>query len=116
MEKRLEDLLVEIKQFRDERNWKQFHNHKDMAISLVLEANELLEHFQWKTDEEISRIADEKKEGIEEELGDIFIYLLELSDNLGVDIIAAAENKLAKNRLKYPVDKSKGLNRKYTEL
>ncbi|MFH0832721.1 MAG: nucleotide pyrophosphohydrolase [Candidatus Aenigmatarchaeota archaeon] len=114
--KELEDLLEKIKKFRDERDWKQFHNHKDMAISIVLEASELLEHFQWKSPEEIRKAAIEKKEEIGEELADIFIYLLELSDEMGIDLIEASEKKLKKNEIKYPVNKSKGTAKKYVDL
>lgn len=116
MPKDIASLLDKIKRFRDERDWKQFHNHKDMAISIVLEASELLEHFQWKNDEEIEKAAKEKKQEIEEEIADIFLYLLELSNNLGIDIIEAAERKMEKNEIKYPVGKAKGIAKKYDEL
>jgi len=109
-------LLDKIKEFRDERDWAQFHNHKDMAISIVLEAAELLEHFQWKNYEEVSKIEEGKKEELMDEIADIFVYLLELADNLGIDIIKAAERKIEKNRAKYPVDKSKGVATKYNRL
>ena len=112
----LDELLQKIKKFRDERNWAQFHNHKDMAISIVLEASELLEHFQWKKDDEINAFDNSKNERIEEEIADILIYLVELSDNLGINILEAAGKKLEKNAKKYPVDKAKGSAAKYTEL
>ena len=98
---RLDILLSKIKQFRDERNWRQFHNHKDMAISIVLEASELLEHFQWKKDDEINTFDNSKKEKIEEEIADILIYLVELSDNLGIDMLESAGKKLEKNAKKF---------------
>ncbi len=116
MEKRLDELLNKIRNFRDERDWAQFHNHKDMAVSIVIEAAELLEHFQWKKEDELDETAKLKKDKISEEIADILIYLLELSDNLGIDIIEAAENKLKKNAEKYPVEKAKGSAAKYTEL
>ncbi len=116
MTNELSHLLSKIKQFRDERDWKHFHNHKDMAISIVLEASELLEHFQWKNPEEINKYAREKKDQLEEEIADIFIYLLELSDNLDINLIEAAEEKLRKNVLRYPTTKAKGTAKKYTEL
>lgn len=112
----LENLLTRIKKFRDDRDWKQFHNHKDMAISIVLEATELLEHFQWKDEKEIEGTVKEKKEELEDEIADIFVYLLELSDNLGIDIINATEKKLKKNEIKYPVEKTKGKATKYNRL
>ena len=112
----IDPLLVKIKKFRDERNWKQFHNHKDMAISIVLESAELLEHFQWKSNEEIGATAIAKKNEIEEEIADIFLYLLELSDNLNVNLIEAAEKKMKKNEVRYPVDKARGRAVKYDAL
>ncbi len=116
MAKDIASLLEKIKKFRDERDWKQFHNHKDMAISIVLEASELLEHFQWKNNEEIEKAAKENREEIGEEMADILVYLLELSDNLEIDIIEAAEKKMRKNEIKYPVIKAKGTAKKYDEL
>ncbi len=113
---RIQKLLDKIKKFRDERDWKQFHNHKDMAISIVLESAELLEHFQWKNNEEIEKAVKESREEIGEEMADILVYLLELSDNLGIDIIEAAEKKMEKNETRYPVHKTKGSSKKYTEL
>ena len=112
----LTGLLEKIKKFRDERDWKQFHNHKDMAISIALEANELLERFQWKNEKELDEVANEKRAELEEELADIFIYLLEFSDNVGINLIKAAEKKLQKNAEKYPVFKSKGSSTKYNRL
>lgn len=116
MAKDIAGLLDKIKKFRDERDWKQFHNHKDMAISIVLESAELLEHFQWKNNEEIEKAVKENHEEIGEEMADILVYLLELSDNLGIDIIEAAEKKMKKNEIKYPVSKAKGIAKKYDEL
>jgi NTP pyrophosphatase (non-canonical NTP hydrolase) len=116
MDEKLNQLLDKIKKFRDERDWKQFHNHKDMAISIVLEASELLEHFQWKTSQEIDETVKVKKEELEEEVADILIYLLELSDNIGIDIVNAVEKKLKKNEMKYPVEKTKGTAQKYNRL
>ncbi len=116
MAKDIAGLLDKIKKFRDERDWKQFHNHKDMAISIALEAAELLEHFQWKNNEEIEKAAKESREEIGEEMADILVYLLELSDNLGIDLVEAAEKKMKKNEIKYPVSKAKGTAKKYDEL
>jgi NTP pyrophosphatase (non-canonical NTP hydrolase) len=87
-----------------------------MAISLCLEAAELLEHFQWKTQVEIEKYAKTHKGQISEELADVAMYLFELSDNLSIDLVKAIDNKLKKNARKYPVHKAKGLARKYTEL
>ena len=109
-------LTEKIKKFRDERDWKQFHNHKDMALSLALEAAELLEHFQWKSLDEAERHGVTAKAEIAEELADVAMYLLELSDNLGIDLAKAIDIKLAKNAKKYPVEKSKGRHTKYNRL
>ena len=109
-------LTEKIKKFRDERDWKQFHNHKDMALSLVLEASELLEHFQWKSSEEVQQHGELNKEEIAEELADVAMYLLEISDNLGVDLSDAIKKKLKKNAIKYPVEKARGKHTKYNKL
>ena len=112
----LNQIIEQIKQFRDERDWKQFHTHKDMALSVVLEAAELAEHFQWKTKEQAEEYAKTHKTEIGEEVADVAIYLLEFCDILGVDFIEVIKDKLAKNAAKYPVDKAKGNAKKYTEL
>jgi NTP pyrophosphatase (non-canonical NTP hydrolase) len=109
-------IIEQIRAFRDERDWRQFHNPKDMAIAISVESAELLEHFLWKKDAEVEKQITERKEQISDEIADIGIYLLELSDNLGINMIAAMERKLAKNAAKYPVEKAKGSNKKYTEL
>ncbi len=95
-------LIDKINKFRDDRDWRQFHNEKDLSLSIVLEASELLEIFQWKTSEE----GIENIEAIKDELADILIYSLMLADNLELDIEEIIEAKLAKNRQKYPIDKS----------
>ncbi|MBN1869229.1 MAG: nucleotide pyrophosphohydrolase [Candidatus Omnitrophica bacterium] len=112
----IKSLTKKIKQFRDERDWKQFHNHKDLAVALVLEAAELLEHFQWKNLQEADQHAQENKQAISDELADIAMYLLELADNLRVDLSKAIEQKLKKNTIKYPVEKAKGKHTKYNNL
>ena len=112
----IKKLTEKIRKFRDERDWMQFHNHKDMAISLALEAAEVLEHFQWKSSEEIEEYVKIKKEEISEELADVAIYLFELADNIGVDLEEAVEKKLAKNARKYPTEKARGKHTKYNKL
>ena len=111
-----QEIVEKIKKFRDERDWGQFHNHKDMALSLVLEASEVLEHFQWKNPEEVEKYAKQCKDQIAEELADVAMYLFELADNLGINLPEAIEDKLAKNSQKYPVEKAKGISTKYTKL
>ena len=111
-----DEILTNIRDFRDERDWAQFHNPKDMAIAISIEASELLEHFLWKTTEESEQRVQEKRAEISDEIADIAVYLLELADNLNIDLAHAINNKMEKNAAKYPVDKSKGSHVKYTEL
>lgn len=111
--KSLEDLTSLVVKFRDDRNWKQFHNAKDLAISISLEASELLENFQWKASEESVR---QNLNNIKDELADIYIYGLLLADELGIDIEKTIKEKIEKNSKKYPVEKAYGSNKKYTEL
>lgn len=115
-EDRVETLKEKIRQFRDERDWKQFHDPKNMAISIAIEAGELLEEFQWKDKAGVEKKLKDEKHKIEDEMADIYIYLLELSDILGIDLIEAANRKMKKNAAKYPVEKTKGNSKKYTEL
>ncbi|WP_415363706.1 hypothetical protein L1F34_000041 [Mammaliicoccus lentus] len=107
------DILKEINQFRDERNWRQFHNEKDLSLSISLEAAELLELFQWKSSEEV---VDTKRERLAEELADVLIYSYMLADNLEFDINEIIRKKLVKNVEKYPINKSKDSNTKYKDL
>jgi dCTP diphosphatase len=111
-----EEITRRILKFRDVRDWKQFHNPKDMAIAISLEAGELLEHFLWKSAEESEAICAEKRPHVQDEMADIAIYLFELADNLGIDLLSAMEQKLERNEIKYPVSKSKGKNTKYTDF
>lgn len=104
--------MDKVNQFRDERNWRQFHNEKDLALSITLEASELLEIFQWKTAAE----GVENLDAIKDELADVLIYAYMLADNLNLDIDDIIERKLIKNKEKYPVEKSRDNNSKYTEL
>ncbi|MED3643837.1 nucleotide pyrophosphohydrolase [Caldifermentibacillus hisashii] len=106
-------LINEIIQFRDERNWKQFHIPKDLAISLSLEASELLENFQWKTSDDAVK---ENLENIKEEIADVAIYTMLLSHELGINLEQAIKEKIQKNKQKYPVDKAFGSRKKYTEF
>jgi NTP pyrophosphatase (non-canonical NTP hydrolase) len=105
-----------VLQFRDERDWQQFHNPKDMAISLVLEATEFMEHFQWKNADEIKRHLADRKEEIEDELADVLFWVLIIAHDFEIDIDRAFRAKLEKSAAKYPVEKAKGRHTKYTEL
>lgn len=109
----MNNLEVKINEFRDERDWRQFHNEKDLAISISLEASELLELFQWNSSEETIK---NKRSEIEDELADIMIYSMMLASNLDINIEEIILNKLRKNNEKYPVEKSRGNKEKYTDL
>jgi NTP pyrophosphatase (non-canonical NTP hydrolase) len=111
----LDQIRSRIRQFRDERDWMQFHNPKNLACSISIEANELLEHFQWCTPEESLAIASKKKTEISHEIADVAVYLIELADNLGIDLAEAIAEKMAHNEAKYPADKVRGSSKKYTE-
>lgn len=112
----IKQLTEKIIAFRDARDWKQFHNPKDLALSLVLEAAEVLEHFQWKSKEEIEEYVKTHKADIAEELADTFNWILVLSHDLGIDIMQAAQEKIKKNEQKYPIEKAKGKHTKYNKL
>ena len=112
----MQDTIERIRKFRDDRDWKQFHDPKNLAVSISIEAAELLELFQWKTGDEASRFATENKERVSEEIADVAIYLVELADITGIDLAKAIEAKLEKNAKKYPVDKARGVSTKYTDL
>ena len=109
----MEKIIRKINEFRDDRDWRQFHNEKDLAISISLEANELLEIFQWKTSEEA---VSEKLPQIKEELADVFMYAFMLADNLNFDVEKIIDDKIILNSKKYPIKESYGSNKKYTEL
>lgn len=106
------DLLRDkLRQFRDERDWKQFHNHKDLALSLVLEAAEVLEHFQWKTPQEVKDYGKTHKDAIADEVADVLKYLVNLADSLEIDdIVGVALRKLERDAAKYPVSETKGIH------
>lgn len=101
--------------FRDERDWKQFHNPKDQALSLVLEATELLELFQWKNGAELDAHLIEKREELSDELADVLGWILLIAKDQKIDLAAAFHKKLAKNIAKYPVDRVRGSAKKYSE-
>lgn len=109
-------LTETVVRFREERDWKQFHNPKDMALSLVLEATEVMEHFQWKNTEEVQEYIKEHKSDIGEELADVLYWVLLLSHDLDIDLVQEFQKKMKKNEKKYPVDKARGNHKKYNEL
>lgn len=112
----IKSLTKKIINFRDARDWKQFHNPKDVALSLVLEAAELMEHFQWKSSDEVASYIKAHKADIADELADVLYWVLLLSHDLSIDLPKALGLKLRKNSLKYPVKKSKGKHTKYNRL
>jgi len=109
------EIRAAIRKFRNARDWMQFHSPKNLAASIVIEAAELLEHFQWESLEESEQKAKQQKEAIAEEIADVAIYLIELADNLDIDLPSAIRVKLTKNAEKYPVKRSRGSSKKYTE-
>jgi dCTP diphosphatase len=112
----LDELSELIKAFRDARDWKQFHTPRNLAESLVLEASEVLEHFQWKTDEEINQHFIKHKEEFAHELADVLNYILLLADAVDVNLENALRSKLKLSEMKYPIHKVKGKHIKYTDL
>jgi len=114
----ISSLRKEVAKFRDDRDWMRFHNPKDLSIALSIETSELQELFLWKEDISASKIKGDRRQfkRVKEEVADIFIYLLSLSDILGLDLSEAVADKLEENARKYPITKSKGSNKKYDEL
>ena len=109
-------LTSEIRAFRDARDWRQFHNPKELAVAITAEAGELLQHFVWQNPEQSERRVVDRRAEIESEIADVAILLFELADNCGIDLAVAMRAKLARNEERYPVDKARGSNRKYNEL
>ena len=111
----IESLKLSLRVFANERDWDQFHSPKNLSMALVAEAAELVEHFQWLTEDQSANLDPEKLSEVSEELADIQIYLIRLADKLGVDLLDVASNKLEVNKNKYPADRVKGSSKKYTE-
>ncbi len=111
----LQDLRTRINTFVGERDWAQFHTPKNLAMAMIVEAAELVEQFQWDTPQQSQQLSSEKREAVAHELADTFVYLLRLAEVLEIDLIEAANKKIALNALKYPVDKARGSNEKYTK-
>lgn len=112
----MRELAEKLRAFAEERDWEQFHSPKNLSMALSVEVAELLEHFQWLTEEQSLNLSPGVRDKVREELADVFIYLVRLSDRLGIDLMAASWDKVARNAVKYPVEKSRGHKRKYTEL
>jgi len=112
----LSALEAEIDAFVQERDWAQFHTPKNLAMSVAIEAAEIMEHFQWSTADESSALSAEKRAMVADEIGDVLIYLVRLARVLEIDPVAAATDKLAQNRRKYPIEKARGRATKYVDL
>jgi NTP pyrophosphatase (non-canonical NTP hydrolase) len=115
MTEALRALQQRLAAFAAERDWERFHSPKNLAMALSVEAAELVEEFQWLTERESAELDAERKERVRLELADVFIYLLRLADRLDVDLVRAAEDKIALNERKYPAERVRGDARKYTE-
>jgi NTP pyrophosphatase (non-canonical NTP hydrolase) len=105
-----------LRKFASDRDWDQFHSPKNLAIALSVEAAELLEHFQWTPEGNSNHLAPDELTRVREEIADVLLYLIRLSDKLDVDLLAAATEKIQLNAAKYPVEKARGTSKKYTEL
>lgn len=112
----LRDLAQQLDRFAGDRDWEQFHSPKNLASALVVEAGELLEHFQWLTEAQSRALTPEKRDAVGAEVADVLLYLIQLTSALGIDPIAAARAKLELNGLKYPVALARGTSKKYDEL
>lgn len=111
----LNDLRARIDAFVQERDWAQFHTPKNLAMAMIVEAAELVEQFQWDTPQESQQLTPEKREAVSHELADTFVYLLRIAEVLKIDLIEATNAKIELNAKKYPVEKARGSNARYTE-
>jgi dCTP diphosphatase len=112
----LQTLKQRLREFADIRDWNQFHSPKNLSMALSVEVAELVEHFQWLTEDQSKSLTQEKLDEISSELADTLLYLVRLADKLDIDLMTAALNKIELNGKKYPVDQSRGNAKKYTEF
>ena len=112
----LEKLRDQLREFAAERDWDQFHSPKNLASALAVEAAELLENFQWLTEAQSQQLSADALKDVRAEMADVLLYLIRISDKLGIDLIAAAKEKIALNATKYPVEMAHGNSKKYTEF
>lgn len=112
----IESLQIALRQFAQERDWEQFHAPKNLAAALSVEAAELLEIFQWLTEDQSRLLTPARLDAARREMADVFLYLLQLADKLNVDLVEAGCRKMEENAAKYPVDRSRGISAKYNEL
>lgn len=111
----LQQLMLALRKFAQQRDWEQFHSPKNLSMALSVEASELLEHFQWMSEQGSYALADAKHQLVSHEVADIFIYLLRICDQLNIDLLEVTKQKMTINEQKYPIDKVKGSSKKYTE-
>ena len=111
----LETLKHRLRKFAADRDWDQFHSPKNLSMALIAEAAELIEHFQWLTEEQSTQLSPDKLAEVEEELADILVYLIRTADKLDIDLIQAAKRKIDINEKKYPAEQVRGSSKKYTE-
>ncbi len=111
----IDQLRARVNQFVEARDWAQFHSPKNLAMAMIVEAGEVVEHFQWMTEEGSRNLSAEQKELVGQELSDTLVYLLRIAEVCDIDLLEAANKKINLNAKKYPVDKAKGSNAKYTE-
>ena len=112
----LQNLARQLDQFAAARDWQQFHSPKNLASALIVEAAELLEHFQWATEQQSRELSAEQRTAVGAEMADVLLYLVQLGNALGIDPVAAAQAKLTLNETRYPVDRARGSSRKHDEL
>ena len=110
------ELTAQIQHFVDAREWRKFHNAKDLAVAIAAEAGELMQHFVWQQEDQIDHRVETRREEIASEIADVAILLFEFADNLGLDLGQVMQAKIANNEIRYPVEKSRGNNLKYSEL
>ena len=116
MPKDLEAIKHQLREFAKERDWDQFHSPKNFSMALIVECAELVEHFQWLTDEQSKNLSAETLDEVSLEMADIMVYLIRLADKLDVDLLQSVERKIKLNAIKYPIEKSKGIADKYNKL
>ena len=116
MKDSLTTLTAQLERFASDRDWQQFHSPKNLASALIVEAGELLEHFQWLTEDQSRQLPQDKRDAIGAEIADVLLYLIQLSTALNIDPVEAAQAKLALNEQKYPASKARGTSKKYDEL
>ncbi|MEO8614079.1 MAG: nucleotide pyrophosphohydrolase [Luteolibacter sp.] len=110
------ELTAQIQTFVDARDWRKFHNPKDLSVAIAAEAGELMQHFVWQQEEQIEKRLEKNREEIASEIADVAILLFEFADNLGMNLGEVMQAKIARNDIRYPVEKSRGNNLKYSEL